>query len=175
MAQAKPVARMLQATVPSLAAIITPSELTGPERIQLEPPPLFQNERGRTADRKIKPFPGQINAATPTAPHYRPHHDDIAFLQYTSGSTGDPKSVVLTHANLLANIRALGQASQVAADDVFVSWLPFYHDMGLIGSLYHGIPLVLMSPLAFLARPALWLQTANCALHGCYRAGGALR
>ncbi len=86
---------------------------------------------------------------------------------------------MLTHANLLANIRALGQASQVAADDVFVSWLPFYHDMGLIGawfgSLYHGIPLVLMSPLAFLARPALWLQTANCALHGCYRAGGALR
>lgn len=166
-AQAKSVARMLQAAVPSLAAIVTPSELIDPERIQLEPDPLSlsQRERGRTADRKIKPFPGQINTATPTAPHYRPHHDDIAFLQYTSGSTGDPKGVMLTHANLLANIRALGQASQVVADDVFVSWLPLYHDMGLIGawfgSLYHGIPLVLMSPLAFLARPALWLQTIS--------------
>lgn len=133
-AQAKPVARMLQAAVPSLAAIITPSELAA-------------------------------TAAATAVPHYRPHPDDIAFLQYTSGSTGDPKGVVLTHANLLANIRALGQAAQVAADDVFVSWLPLYHDMGLIGawfgSLYHGMPLVLMSPLAFLARPALWLQTIS--------------
>lgn len=86
---------------------------------------------------------------------------DLALLQYTSGSTGDPKGVMLTHANLLANIRAMGTAAQASSTDVFVSWLPLYHDMGLIGawlsSLYFGVPLAVMSPLDFLARPARWL------------------
>jgi 1-acyl-sn-glycerol-3-phosphate acyltransferase len=87
--------------------------------------------------------------------------DDLAMLQYTSGSTADPKGVMLTHANLLSNLRAMGQAIRVSAGDVFVSWLPLYHDMGLIGAwlgcLYFGIPLVLMSPQAFLIRPERWL------------------
>jgi 1-acyl-sn-glycerol-3-phosphate acyltransferase len=87
--------------------------------------------------------------------------EDIAFLQYTSGSTGDPKGVILSHDNLLANIRAMGKAVEVNSQDVFVSWLPLYHDMGLIGawfgSLYFGLPLVVMSPLRFLARPSRWL------------------
>jgi 1-acyl-sn-glycerol-3-phosphate acyltransferase len=88
-----------------------------------------------------------------------------AFLQYTSGSTGDPKGVILSHANLLANIRAMGQACAVTPDDVFVSWLPLYHDMGLIGawlgSLYHGCRLAVMPPLSFIARPERWLQAIS--------------
>jgi 1-acyl-sn-glycerol-3-phosphate acyltransferase len=90
---------------------------------------------------------------------------NIAFLQYTSGSTGDPKGVSLTHAHLLANIRAMGEATGARPSDVFVSWLPLYHDMGLIGawlgSLYYAIPLIAMSPLHFLTRPVRWLRTIS--------------
>ena len=86
---------------------------------------------------------------------------DIGLIQYTSGSTGDPKGVELSHRNLLANIRAMGAALQASADDVFVSWLPLYHDMGLIGawlgSLYFAAPAVILPPLRFLARPESWL------------------
>ena len=91
--------------------------------------------------------------------------DDRALIQYTSGSTGDPKGVVLSHGNLLANVRAMGTAMQATSDDVFVSWLPLYHDMGLIGawlgSLYFACPFVVMPPLTFLARPERWLRAID--------------
>ena len=87
--------------------------------------------------------------------------DSVALIQYTSGSTGDPKGVVLSHANLLANIRAMGTVMDASSADVFVSWLPLYHDMGLIGAwlgcLHFGAPLYVMSPLSFLVRPESWL------------------
>ncbi len=83
------------------------------------------------------------------------------FIQYTSGSTGNPKGVTLTHANVLANVQGIGWAVKARPDDIVVSWLPLYHDMGLIGSwlfsVYHGYPITVMSPLDFLSRPERWL------------------
>jgi 1-acyl-sn-glycerol-3-phosphate acyltransferase len=96
----------------------------------------------------------------PIAPRPR-RSEDLALLQYTSGSTGNPKGVMLSHANLLANIRTMGRAIGANSSDVFVSWLPLYHDMGLIGawlgSLYFAFPLVIMPPPSFLMRPSRWL------------------
>ena len=90
-----------------------------------------------------------------------PETSEIFFIQYTSGSTGNPKGVTLTHANVLANVRGIGEAVQATPHDVVVSWLPLYHDMGLIGSwlfsVYHAHPITVMSPLDFLSRPERWL------------------
>src|SRR5205807_7231194 len=89
----------------------------------------------------------------------------IGFLQYTSGSTGSPKGVVLSHSNLLVNVRAMGKAARATQEDVFVSWLPLYHDMGLIGGCFAtmvlGFPVVLLSPLGFLSRPSSWLRAIH--------------
>ncbi|RYZ40479.1 MAG: amino acid adenylation domain-containing protein, partial [Myxococcaceae bacterium] len=94
-----------------------------------------------------------------------PRSDTLAFLQYTSGSTGDPKGVQLSHGNLLHNLGLISHAFEVRSDSVGVIWLPPYHDMGLIGGvlqpLYAGFPVALLSPLAFLRRPRFWLESLS--------------
>jgi len=91
--------------------------------------------------------------------------DDIAVLQYTSGSTALPKGVMLSHSNLLANEGVIEEMMPSTADDMLVSWLPLFHDMGLIGGMlrpiHRRIPLVLMSPRYFLERPVRWLQAIS--------------
>ncbi len=91
--------------------------------------------------------------------------DDIAFLQFTSGSTSRPKGVTLTHANLVANMKAIGggEGIQIREESRGLSWLPLYHDMGLIGFVFTPIfnraeGVRFMSPLLFLKRPSLWLK-----------------
>jgi acyl-CoA synthetase (AMP-forming)/AMP-acid ligase II len=93
--------------------------------------------------------------------------DDVCFLQFTSGSTSRPKGVVLTHANLAANVRAFMELGLGVRDSVDsgASWLPLYHDMGLIGfvlaPLYHVNTVTFLPPLLFLKRPARWLETLS--------------
>ncbi|SFE79904.1 AMP-binding protein, partial [Nitrosomonas sp. Nm166] len=94
-----------------------------------------------------------------------PENDDIAFLQYTSGSTSTPKGVMVSHHNLMVNARAFEEGMSISADDIFVSWLPLYHDMGLIGGLlqpiHRGIPAILMTPKFFIERPVRWLEVIS--------------
>ena len=122
------VGRIARAVLPDLRAVVTVEQL-----------------RSASGNGEVAPLSGR----------------DTALLQYTSGSTGDPKGVILSHDNLLANIRVMGAAAAVTSSDRFLSWLPLYHDMGLIGawlgSMYYAVPLTLMSPTSFLARPARWL------------------
>ncbi len=140
--QAEAVARLLKPRVHSLAEVADAEKLI------------------EAADKAPPPSPGALPLHL-TGSRAR-KASDIALLQYTSGSTGDPKGVVLTHANLLANMLAIGETLELGPGDVGVSWLPLYHDMGLIGAwltlLLFGVPLAVMSPLAFLTRPERWLK-----------------
>lgn len=92
----------------------------------------------------------------------RVESSDIAFLQYTSGSTGDPKGVMLSHRNLMQNVAVIQAGFETTSNDRAVFWLPLYHDMGLIGGilepLYARIPCTLMSPAHFLQQPLRWLK-----------------
>ncbi|MEX0818306.1 MAG: aminotransferase class I/II-fold pyridoxal phosphate-dependent enzyme [Pirellulaceae bacterium] len=93
-----------------------------------------------------------------------PTFDDssLAVLQYTSGSTGNPKGVMLSHANMIHNCRLIVDSFEANIETVGMSWLPTYHDMGLVGGvlmpLFIGRPNVLMSPMSFLQKPVRWLQ-----------------
>jgi len=143
--RAEAVARLLKPRVKSLLGVVDAGKFL--DAAEKEPPPA----------------PGALSAFLSGSRLRKA--SDTALLQYTSGSTGDPKGVVLTHANLLANMRAIAEAVQMGPSDVGVSWLPLYHDMGLIGAwltlLLRGVPLVVMSPMAFLTRPERWLQAIS--------------
>jgi 1-acyl-sn-glycerol-3-phosphate acyltransferase len=129
---AEKLARLLKPGIPTLRGVMTVSELVE-----------------------------KIAGSHDVPPAAASRSDRVALIQYTSGSTGDPKGVVLTHSNLLANIQAIGTGLDLRAGDFGVSWLPLYHDMGLIGSwltaLCFGVPTAILSPLAFLSRPERWL------------------
>jgi acyl-CoA synthetase (AMP-forming)/AMP-acid ligase II len=91
-----------------------------------------------------------------------PRADDLALIQFSSGSTGDPKGICLTHTNILANVTAFLSRMSVTEADSCVTWLPLYHDMGLIGTMLGPMliqaPLALIPPTDFLRRPAFWLD-----------------
>jgi acyl transferase domain-containing protein/acyl-CoA synthetase (AMP-forming)/AMP-acid ligase II/pimeloyl-ACP methyl ester carboxylesterase len=91
--------------------------------------------------------------------------DDLAFLQYTSGSTGTPKGVMVSHGNLMANSVTINHGFQNRREHTVVSWLPPYHDMGLIGCIiqpmYVGLSMYMMAPVSFLQRPYRWLEAIS--------------
>jgi acyl-CoA synthetase (AMP-forming)/AMP-acid ligase II len=91
--------------------------------------------------------------------------EDLAYIQYTSGSTSSPKGVVISHRNILSNQRMIQSAFRTSEASVVVSWLPHFHDMGLVGVLQHAVytamSVVLMAPLDFIRRPAQWLKAIS--------------
>ncbi|KAF8398460.1 hypothetical protein HHK36_017388 [Tetracentron sinense] len=97
--------------------------------------------------------------------HSEPQSDDLCFLQFTSGSTGDAKGVMITHGGLVHNVKLMQKRYKSTSRTVLVSWLPQYHDMGLIGGLFSALvcggSAILFSPLAFIKNPLLWLQTMS--------------
>ena len=95
----------------------------------------------------------------------QPTPDDIAFLQYTSGSTSTPKGVMVSHGNVLNQCRLLAAAASYSADSIVAGWMPYHHDYGLIEGLlqplFVGVPCYFMSPLAFIKRPIRWLEAIS--------------
>jgi len=104
--------------------------------------------------------PPDLDAEAPTPPLHQATEDDLAFLQYTSGSTGHPRGVMLSHRNVMSTVRFMAAAAGITADDRVVSWLPLYHDMGLIGCSFTppltATPLWLLPP--DLRNPRQWLE-----------------
>nr|WP_062332451.1 type I polyketide synthase [Herbidospora sakaeratensis] len=125
-------------------------------------PPMVADEPPVPEARVLSPAALLRGEKALDLPVRSPH--DVAFLQFSSGSTGDPKGVELTHAAVEANLAQIRAAAAITPGDVSVSWMPYFHDMGLIGT--HLAPLaarikqVKLGPLAFAKRPALWLETA---------------
>ncbi|MFI6106654.1 amino acid adenylation domain-containing protein [Streptomyces sp. NPDC051310] len=136
------------------------------------PAVLIGGAAGEAGEALLGDLPGQVRAlrlgdlraGRPPGRLPRPHAHDVAFLQFSSGSTGAPKGVELTHAGVLANLAQIRAAAALTDEDVLLGWMPYFHDMGLIGT--HLVPMaarlkqVRLEPLSFAKRPALWLETA---------------
>ncbi|MFI6041783.1 amino acid adenylation domain-containing protein [Nocardia sp. NPDC051321] len=134
------------------ALVQTPAQLPALRLLPATLPPILATDDGTDAD----PADWRATSVDPQR---------IAMLQYTSGSTREPRGVMVTHANLMSNLEWLRVGMAVPERPTVVSWLPIYHDMGLIGSLfqtlYNGGDCVIMSPLDFLAKPSRWVAAIS--------------
>ncbi len=132
-----------------IRAVITDGDLAGPlaEALGSETP---------------VPDPGRLMLTPGVPPAFEPAPEDVAFLQLTSGTTGLPRGVRISHRAVATNTRQIAEGSGMVAGSVMVSWLPLFHDMGLVGAsltpVYTHMDLVMMSPFQFLRRPQLWLR-----------------
>jgi acyl-CoA synthetase (AMP-forming)/AMP-acid ligase II/acyl carrier protein len=149
-----------QAVVADAQAVIglTTAALAARLRTSFHEAPVLSALRLQATD--ALPPSGQVSWKQPDI---RP--EQIAFLQYTSGSTAQPKGVMVSHGNLIHNQRMIERAFGHDERSTILSWLPLYHDLGLIGSvilpLYVGCPVILMAPTAFLQRPMRWLEAIS--------------
>ncbi len=130
--------------------------------------PVFEQGRGACPDLQLVIDRGALETSITTGLDASPTLDDLAFVQFTSGSTSSPKGVALSHRNLASNIAGVngpGGLDTRGAEDTAVSWLPLYHDMGLVGivfgALFMGVPVVLLTPQAFVKRPIDWLRAVT--------------
>ena len=148
-------------TVSRVVGIVRPVALVTLEALA----PLLR-EREKIGGRTRVTTPEELAAGERDELPAAPGPKDLALIQFSSGSTGDPKGVALSHHNIVNNIRQFGRAAGFRGpSDRGCSWLPLYHDMGLIGAfmgpLVWDFPVALMSPIDFLVRPAFWLQTLS--------------
>ena len=156
-------ARQLDASLANVRRVV---DLTRPAKlVTLDPLAGLLRDQPGIGDATDVVTAAELAAADPAEPSRRPRPDDLALIQFSSGSTGVPRGVALTHHNIVFNVRAFQAVVGMGPPDVAANWLPLYHDMGLIGTLIGTlviqIPLALFSPLDFLRRPAMWLQTMS--------------
>jgi acyl-CoA synthetase (AMP-forming)/AMP-acid ligase II len=124
---------------------------------------LFEKS-GVGESHQIETFPS-LETLDPILAEFNRQSNEIAFLQYTSGSTSFPKGVMVSHENIIANQKMIQRTFGHSTNSIGLAWVPLFHDMGLIGSvfqpLYVGFPCYLMSPVTFVQRPKLWFKTIS--------------